>query len=136
VKISYWLLALGCQQDPKLFGAGAGREMRSVARNRRPSLVVGQTGICVRRAANDVRRLCFPRVENLLTQAVDSVAAGTIFLKGFEDGRILHGSCRIDNAPLRRKCELVFDNLVERASRENVVRTFVSVLLGKFRVQV
>ena len=57
-------------------------------------------------------------VENLLIQRVDSSAARTIFLKGFEDGRIL--SCRTDNAPLRRKRELVFDNLVERASRENV----------------
>ncbi|PYV78782.1 MAG: hypothetical protein DMG93_21855 [Acidobacteria bacterium] len=45
-------------------------------------------------------------------------ASGTIFLKGFEDGWILHGSCWTENAPLRRKRESVFDNLVERASRE------------------
>lgn len=57
-------------------------------------------------------------MEFLWNQAIDRPAQRTIFLKGFEDGRVLHGSCRTDNAPLRRRCELVFDNLVERASRE------------------
>jgi hypothetical protein len=60
------------------------------------------------------------------------LAAGiTIFLKGFEDGKILCGTggspvfpenCRTENAPLRRKCDSVFDNKVERASRERKIR--------------
>ena len=58
-------------------------------------------------------------VEILLIQAIDRPAARTIFLKGFEDGWIhIWIPSRTENAPPRRKCESVFDNLVERASRE------------------
>jgi hypothetical protein len=60
---------------------------------------------------------CFS-VEILCNQPIDTTASRTIFLKGFEDGWILNGSCWTENAPLRRKRESVFDNLVERASRE------------------
>ena len=53
-------------------------------------------------------------------QRVDSSSCDTIRLKGFEDVRDpVRGSVRTESAPLRRKAIRVFDNKVERASREN-----------------
>jgi hypothetical protein len=57
-------------------------------------------------------------VEILWDAAIDSAFRRAVWLKGFEDGQIRIESDRTEFAPLRRNAISVFDNLVERASRE------------------
>ena len=76
---------------------------------------------------------CGNLVEILWDVCVDSVFRSEVWLKGFEDSRIQAGQasvCRpypsgLNASPLRRKSDSVFDNLVERASRERTVRAQV-----------
>ena len=65
-------------------------------------------------------RGCGNLVEILWDVRVDDEFRCTVCLKGFEDGRVR--SCSrsgwTEDAPLRRNADSVFDNQVERASRE------------------
>ena len=72
---------------------------------------------------------CGNLVEILWDHCVDSCFRLTVCLKGFEDGRIRVGQtsvCRqeftgLNTSPLRRSGDSVFDNSVERASRERTI---------------